>query len=52
MTNSEFPNNVILENIRAILRPLENSDFENLKVFSLTELGGHWEVLKISLRTK
>ena len=37
MTNSEFPNNVILENSRAILRPLENSDFENLKAFSLTE---------------
>ena len=37
MSPFDFSNTVILENQRALLRPLQQSDFENLLPFSITE---------------
>ena len=37
MVTNIFSENIILENERALLRPLEENDFENLLPFSLNE---------------
>ena len=37
MINNIFTENIILENERALLRPIEESDFENLLPYSLNE---------------